>query len=73
MNAGLFPLGPVLQEDLSVAGTAHTVCPLSSGGSGGGGGIAVANEGSDALPAPLRVPSVVGTYDRSLAPDSGGP
>lgn len=62
VNAVLLPREPVLHEDLSVAGTAHTACPLSSVESEGGGEIAVVNEGLDALPAPMGVPSVAELY-----------
>lgn len=60
VNAVLLPSGPVFLDDLSVAGTALTVCPMSSVGREGGGDMAVVNGGLEALPAPIGAPSVVG-------------
>lgn len=73
VNAGLLPRDPVFQEDLSVAGTAQTVCPMSSEVSEGGGGMAVMKEGPVALPVPLGVPSAADSYDARLAPTASDP
>lgn len=73
VNAVLQPREPVLQDVLSVAGTAHTVCPLSSVVREGGGGMAVVKEGLDALPAPMGVPSVAELQVTSFALDTDDP